>query len=386
MTCPDKNTIMMWFDGELTGSEADSISDHIKNCGSCRGLISAQKQMESVWRDAWVDPGDSGFKTMRRKLKPEIPWWRAQRTWFIAAALCAAYIGVKIFYLDGSVASLSDIAVEETSTTVHITEVSDLPQEAPREDMEEMIESECEEQEIETSQDELISGQSEIPEILEELSIDLALSASDCESAGEDPGMEILEEGDYTIGYSGTASNQRDRGLSDVQEEAEMVEEDFPEGMELYRSVSSSSTESAGFGMVAGTLSGGTGGGGSTPDSDGLSTSGDTDNFCDDSIDDVQSVYPAQIEQLAGMPVCEGYSISITLESKETIHVQRHQWDALFSLIDTLQAENCYSAGESLVLGVSIEGILSGHDSLSGTVIELPEAGYGNCAVTVLFF
>lgn len=355
MICPDKNIIMMWFDGELTGSEADSISDHIKNCGSCRGLISAQKQMESVWRDAWVDPGDSGFKTMRRKLKPEIPWWRAQRTWFIAAALCAAYIGVKIFYLDGSGTSLSEVAVEAMSPAITADEVIDMPEVEQMEEMEEMVASECEEQEVEASQDELISGQSEIPEIVEELSVDLALTASDYESTGEDPGMEILEE-------------------------------DFSESVELYRSVSSTSTESAGFGMVAGTLSGGIGGGGTASDSGRLSASGDTDNFCDDSIDDVQSTYPAQIEPPAGMPVCEGYSISIMLESKETIHVQRHQWDALFSLIDTLQAENCYSAGESLVLGVSIEGILSGHDSLSGTVIELPEAGYGNCAVTILFF
>ncbi|MCK5842920.1 MAG: hypothetical protein KAH31_12160, partial [Candidatus Sabulitectum sp.] len=196
MTCPDRNTLMIWCDKEIESPEADTISEHIKHCESCRIFTMAQKQMESVWRDSWNDPGEASFKKMRSNIKHATPWWRTQRTWFIAAALCAAYIGVKVFYIDGTGASLSSIALEETSVSVQIVsgDVSAPRDETLSEEMEEAVTVEFAEEEIELSPDELVSGQSEIPEAVEELSVDLALSVSDSGGLEVNSEMQVMEE------------------------------------------------------------------------------------------------------------------------------------------------------------------------------------------------
>ncbi len=376
MTCPDKSTLMMWVDGELPESEAKSISEHTRYCSNCRGFVSAQKQMESVWRDAWVDPADAHFETMRRKLKPVVPWWRTQRTWYIAAAVCAVYIGVKIFYVDGAGKSLSEIAAEETSPTVRVT-----TEEIPETPVEEIIEGGCDglEEEIGIPQQEFASGQSGISEIQEELSVHSRLSATDSERADEEE--DVLLEGDFTVaspenslyfGVTATGYLQDTCEVSDLP----VATGECEETDELCWDLGSvSSTEPGGLDTGAGTLSGGVGG----------AISGSAGLSCDDLTDSVQRVCPSQMEATAEASVYEGYRISITLESKEIIQIQRYQWNSLFLLIDSLRPENRYSIGEPLVLRISNEGIVSGPDVLTGTVIDLPETGYGDCAVTVLF-
>lgn len=386
MTCPDKETLMMWSDGELSGSEADRISDHVASCSDCRSFVNTQKQMESVWRNAWVDPEISNFETMRGNLKPQTPWWRTQRTWYIAAALCMAYIGVKIFYLDSTGPSLASIAMEETSVParVAVDDVSIAPYEAPEE---EMVATECEEQEIEISQDDTVSGQPETIEVIEELSVDLALSAGDSESYERE---DVVEELDFCAGYSGGSVNTMgtDQLLDSLSvSDLPAAVEEPSEEQEMFRTVSSSSvsSESADHGeaMVEGTISGatGTGGGGSSaPGLGGMSFSRDSDDHGDSFIEDLWSASPVQSEVSA-----DTYSLLITTDSKETIAIQRFQWDSLFSLIDSLQNENRDISLESFVLTVTSDGIVSGTDIPAGTVIDLPETGYGDCTVTVLF-
>lgn len=385
MTCPDKKTLMMWSDGELSGSEADKISDHMAGCSDCRNFINTQKQMESVWRDAWVDPKDSNFEAMRGNLKPQTPWWRTQRTWYIAAALCMAYIGVKIFYLDSSSPSLADIALKETSVPALVAEddVSTAPDEAYEEEMDV---SECEEQiEISVSQDETVSGQPETIEVIEELSVDLALSAGDSESYERE---DVVEELDFCAGYSGGSVNTvgtdqllDSRCFSDLPAAVEGITEE----LEMFRSVSSSSSsvssESADLGVAEGTLSGGTGGGGSSAQGlGGISFSQDTDDHSDVFIEDIQSASPVESGASA-----DTFSLLITTESKEIIPIQRFQWDSLFSLIDSIYNDNRDMPMESLVFTVTSDGIVSGADIPDGTVIDFPETGYGDCTVTVLF-
>ncbi len=359
----------MWADGEITGSEANSISDHISQCSTCSDFVSAQKQMESVWRKAWIHPADADFETMRRRLKPGIPWWQTRRAWYIAATVCAVYLGIRIFHVDGAGTSLSEIAAEETSVIARISadEVSCVPEAAP---MEEMIAGGCEgmEQEIEILQDELAFSQSDPPEIVEESLVDLSLSVSDSESAEEE---EILLEGDYAAEYVETAVSldvpamECLRGSNAALDNTEDAEEKIWGSGESFQSVSDFSTESAGFGVIGGSAG------------HYSAASGVCSTQTEDTAEAAADISPAQQG--------EGYSVSLTLESGEVIEIQRDVWDALFSFIDLLQHQNCYSAGKQLVFMVSSAGIVSGPDVPDSTVIDIPETGYGNCAVTVLF-
>jgi len=365
MTCPDRNTLMAWCDNEIVSPEADHISEHIKHCDSCRAFTIAQKQMESVWRDAWTDPGEVRFAKMRSSVKQETPWWRSQRTWFIAAAICAAYIGVKVFYIDGTGTSLSSIALQETPASVQVTttDISADQDESFVVEMEETAAVECAEEEFEIPQDELVAGQSEASEVIEELSVDLSLTES-----GSDVVFNSVE------GYRLMNSEDSPEPLETADEVLE--QEAFS------RIATACPTESAGSGMVGEGLSGGVGGGGSAAyGSVGTSILRDSDHQCDDSIEDAQTVLPVQSEiQLTA------YIVSVTLESKEDIQIQRFQWNSLFLMIDTLLEDNWNRSVEMLVFTVSSQGILSGDNMVEGTVIDIPEAGYGDCTVTVQFF
>ncbi len=387
MICPDRNTLMIWCDKEIVSPEADTISEHIKHCESCRTFTMAQKQMESVWRDSWKDPGEASFKKMRNSIKHAIPWWRTQRTWFIAAVLCAAYIGVKVFYIDGTGASLSSIALEEISVPVQITssDLSAARDENPLEEMEETAAVECEEEETEILEDELVSGLSETFEVIEELSVDLALSVSDFGVSEEDITMEAIGDADMIPGFPEVALNavegQYLMDSEDIADPSETADEGF-EQEELYRTSTACPPESAGSGIVEGEVSGGVGGGGGIAyGSVGMLPAPVTEDQSDDSIEYLQSTLSGQSETRMA-----AYSVSITLESKEIIQIQRPQWDSLFSMIDTLVEDNCNSSVEIFVFTVSSEGIISGDDVADGTVIAIPEAGYGDCTVTVHFF
>ena len=386
MTCPSGKDIMMWVDGEITGPKADRISEHLNHCHSCRAFVSAQKQMESVWRDAWVDPEDTGFETMRSRLVSVTPWWRMQRTWYIAAAVCTVYLGVRIFYVDGAGTPLASLVAEEPAATSHTVseEISDTPGETP---IEEMVDLGCEEQEEEIAPetDDLISGQTVISEVLEETLVVSRISTTGSESPDEgDVSLDI----DPVFGFSEISTDMATTDREELSNDTETAEAELRDSEELYRSADYFSGGSTGSGAVEGVLSGGSGAGGGG--GVGLSTvSGGAVSACDETErnDDLSGVFqracPSQTSEASS--VLLDYSVLVTLESKETVDVQREVWNALFSLIDSLQHEILFSSGETLVLGVSVEGSVSGEGIPAGTVIDLPEAGYGNCKAAVLF-
>ncbi|MCK5843038.1 MAG: hypothetical protein KAH31_12765, partial [Candidatus Sabulitectum sp.] len=318
---------MAWCDNEIASPEADIISEHIQHCDSCRAFTTAQKQMESVWRDAWTDPGEASFDKMRKSVKRETPWWRTQRTWFIAAAICAAYIGVKVFYIDGSGTSLSSIALEESSAPAEAVAggISVAQDETLPEEMEETAAAEYAEEEIEFLQDELVSGQSEILGVVEELSVDPALSVSDSGVSEGDAEMEDAEEdADFVPSYPDVILNavggHHNVESEDMSELPGTVDESL-EQEAVFRTAGSISSEHDGSGMVEGALSGGAGGGGSTAyGSVEMSSAFVPEDQCDDSVEDIHSVLPAQSETLMVT-----YSVSVTLESKQIIQIQRLQ-------------------------------------------------------------
>lgn len=348
MTCPDKKVLMMWADGEITGSEADAISRHTAQCEDCKAFVSAQKKLESIWRNAWVDPDEVAFDTMRKSVQPATSWWQMQRVWYTAAAICAVYLGVRVFYT-GPGTSLSDIAVVEAGSTAGAVD------EPLFSEQEELIQDEEALEEMIIPEEECPSPQSEISEI------DGTLSDIQQLSAAEVVLNEDTEAGANVI----HATSER---LQSTQKESAVETEDISERLDY--------VGSAGCATVIGEAVPEGGGGGYALGSGGQSSG--------DFSDDIQKIYPVQAS--ACSPASESYSVSLTLESNEIIFIQRYEWNSLFAQIDTLQHRNSYSTTESVVLKISDGGVFSEPATLAGIAIDIPEESYGNCVVTVLFF
>lgn len=120
MSCPDRDEIMRWLDGELPEGRRAELEDHLGSCGECRSLLESQRLIESAWRESWKDPDETAFESMRRGILSPPPWWKRQRTWFAVAAVFSVYFGVRVFFLDGSGAPMSRYA-EEAMPTVTVT-------------------------------------------------------------------------------------------------------------------------------------------------------------------------------------------------------------------------------------------------------------------------
>ncbi len=117
---------------------------------------------------------------------------------------------------------------------------------------------------------------------------------------------------------------------------------------------------------------------------------GDEDQQQDESSDSPLSSCPAPVEEYlvtvsSSSEISKSYSICIVLETEEETSIQRTDWQSLFELIDRMYQENCYLAGEELILTVDIEGNVSGSNVHDGTVIDIPQTGYGNSLVFIEF-
>ncbi|HRW78858.1 MAG TPA: anti-sigma factor, partial [Candidatus Sabulitectum sp.] len=165
MSCPDRDELMRWLDGELPEGRRSELEAHLGSCAKCRSLIESQKLIEKVWRDSWQDPDDTAFEMMRRGILSRPPWWKRQRTWFAVAAVFSVYFGVRVFFLDGSGTPMARYA-EEAAPTVVVT--------GTRPAGDEVQEAEIEEQEMAVEEENLseqaILGNEEtpVPEPIEE--------------------------------------------------------------------------------------------------------------------------------------------------------------------------------------------------------------------------
>jgi hypothetical protein len=359
MSCPERSTLLQWLDGELASSEAKAVYEHVENCSRCRGFVTAQKHMESVWRGSWVDPPDSDFTTMRQVLTPVTQWWKTPRTWYIAAAVCAAYIGVKVFYIDEAGTSLSTIVRQESSVESIPASVEQTDAEyseelfaSPVEDIEESME---EEEQIDALSDEVgeqpLSDQSVSP------------PAFGTEEADVSDETEVSEFQEETV----------DVLLSTSDTEAEIAEEES-----FFRSAASgvaASTDDEGS-VTAGI---GGGGGGLAAGTAGFAQTSMSDSPVDAAHEDA---VPSAVEEAGGSLSC---TVTITLESGEVFELGRDSWPSLFELIDTFSAKSSSSISELFVIRVGSDGTVSGAIVPEGTVIDVPDERYGNCEVTVLF-
>jgi len=366
VTCPERTVLLQWLDGELAPSEAEAVSEHVEECCTCRGFVSAQKHMESVWRESWVDPPDSDYTVLHDALTPAAPWWKTPRTWYIAAAVCAAYIGVKIFYINGAGTPLANVVQQETS--VEPIPVSGEP--ADEECPEEMIASSVEEldlsMELEEEQMEVLPAEAGEILLSDQPVLPPASSAEDSEVQDEIEVSEPLEGLADTAGISSVSSQEH------LQDEsggffADVVPE---ESDRLYQSTVSGAAASV---AAEGSVTAGIGGGGSAG-----RTAGFAQTNMPHSPDDA-----AAAEEDFGSAAC---IVTVTLESEEAFELKREDWPSVFKLADKLRAMNRYSSSESLVLRVGSDGTVSGASIPEGTVIDVPDERYGNCEVTVLFY
>ncbi len=348
MICPSKEILLAWIDKELPVSEIETISAHVEKCTDCENYILAQKKMETVWRNAWVDPDESDFKTMRSSIEPATQWWRRQQTWFLAAVICAAYIGVKIFYVDEETRSLSSIVIEQTISATHEDLVDDVEPVIQEESEETVVSEETE------NMDDIVEGQ--ISDVSSEHSEVLVIEDESMTEHYSD------SEGDLPVDIAGINS---DVSFASTESSPAVVQVAVQD--ELCFAAGTSNLPPSG-GAV------GTGGGGSGDSGIGGLPTQESEN-------DVQRVYESPCEAILSVT----YTVSIVQQSKETYVIQRSDWDSLFSIIDSLLAEKSYLAGESLVLGINSDGFISGDETLDGVLIGIPRTSYENCSVIVYF-
>jgi hypothetical protein len=370
MTCIDRNSLMMWVDGELSAQEAGKISEHINNCAKCSAFIETQKRMESLWREEWTDPSESAFEIMRSRLSPELPWWQKQRTWFIAAAVCAVYLGVRVFFTGNAGTPLSEIAIQEELQPV--VAASDVPLET----------------EIEEQMEQSVIVQAEDTDFTDNQSVtddspagdELIISAQEEENLGEVSGNSAFSDWqavDLTMAAedyaesSETMETDRERAAS-VQDQTDCL--------------AGTVQQSAGAGAESAS-GGGTGSGAGGLSGVEYSCYRDTAGVLgQDSSPAPSGEAMASGCAYSSSSISSGYTISITMESTEIAVLERSDWIALFALTDKLQAENFYSSGDDVVLSVGITGAVTGPEEINGAVIDIPETIYGNSTITVHFY
>jgi hypothetical protein len=175
VSCPSRENLLEWYDGELSDPDASQVDAHVSRCAECALFIGSVKRMENIWRADWTDPEDSAFDLFRQGLSPAVPWWKRQRSWFIAAAVFAVYLGVRIFQFGDHAPDLARMAEQEVRSNVQPTpemtdSAAELPLEVSSEEMEEPAYAESQEEiaveeEAFDSQDEVVTQQAIQPPV-----------------------------------------------------------------------------------------------------------------------------------------------------------------------------------------------------------------------------
>ncbi len=311
MSCPDRDELMRWLDGELPEGRRSELEAHLGSCAKCRSLIESQKLIEKVWRDSWQDPDDTAFEMMRRGILSRPPWWKRQRTWFAVAAVFSVYFGVRVFFLDGSGTPMARYAEEATPT---VTVTGGRP---PAEDssVEEAEEPEMLLEEETVVEQAAMDEDSPSPEPVEEAVFEeeilspatVTFSAAEAEGTGD----ELLEVSGLA-GLTGGAASSPD----DETEE---------QGYFSTESVSSS----AGVGAADASI--GYGGGGSVQVSRALEESQDCLNQSES--DEIRSVV---MDCAASPPAGPSYLVTAVFPDGTSDTLLREEWIDLFAMLDSI--------------------------------------------------
>ena len=128
--CPSFRELMALMDGELPEYRRREVKGHLEACPRCKSIVESQKRMEESWRDAFVAPPESGFRSMRRRvLQGDGASSGSRLLRFglpVAAALITALVGLKLFVpgaggLLGTVESPSVTAARRAEETMVTT-------------------------------------------------------------------------------------------------------------------------------------------------------------------------------------------------------------------------------------------------------------------------
>lgn len=397
MSCPDKQILSAWMDNELKETEAERITNHVNSCSECKRYINSQKLLETVWREGWQDPAKKDFEQMRDTLKQNSPskkWWKSERTWYVAAVICAAYLGVKIFVLDNAGTSLSEIAISETyNESVPGSPVSHEQEESVFEAEIEIVEEvsipiESEDEEIGDD----IAGLLEESEAEEEEIVFYDLQAVDLiETSSSVDGSTGVSSGYSTTAYGsgGLAGGQSGGETGEVGISSNRL----TEGSSTEFSIADSPTLVS-SGDVGSTVSTVTGGGGSGSVSIDQSFCGGSvaspEECCDEEIFDVsmQTEYAeADADDLANRDrqSLKNCSVQVVLSSGTIASVSPSFWPSLFDLLESILENNPLFENSEIMLLVDETGAVTGPGIENDAVVELPDQSYSDCVIHIHF-
>jgi hypothetical protein len=88
---------MAFSDGEMDGSAAQKLRDHLAACDECRAVIESQRHLETAWRGSFVEPSEAEFDRLERSISGRMvrkPFYI--RALPVAAALLVALAGIRL--------------------------------------------------------------------------------------------------------------------------------------------------------------------------------------------------------------------------------------------------------------------------------------------------
>lgn len=375
MSCPGKQVLSAWMDNELTETEAEKITNHIESCLECKSYINSQKLLETVWREGWKDPVKKDFEQMRNTLQQKIPskkWWKTERTWYIAAVLCAAYLGVKIFVVDNAGTSLSDIAMsEQINDAIPTSEVSS---EVPELEAEVVVENDDETEELIIPAEEAV----EIEPIVafEYTELDMQESSFSVDD------IVVEGSGGYSAtGYGSGGILEEETGETDAHETrivdntlVEFAVSDAPSGLSSGDAMNSATSGAAGGGrgvdhrMVGGSVA-------AMPE----------EYVEHEVLDVVAQSASADTDVNRDRTLLKNCSVQVVLSSGTIASVSSSLWPSLFDLLESILENNPLFENSDIMLFVDETGAVTGPGVENAIVLELPDQSYSDCVIHIHF-
>ncbi len=380
MSCPDKQVLSAWMDNELTETEAEKIANHVNSCHKCKSYINSQKLLETVWREGWEDPVKKDFEQMRNTLQQKNPskkWWKTERTWYIAAVLCAAYLGVKIFVVDNAGTSLSDIAMSEQHTDD--TPASEVSFEAADLEAEVVVVAENDD-EIENENEDFVIPAEEAEEI-----VVFEFAESDIQESS--PSVDdIVAEG--SSGYSATgygSGGPLEEETSDIDACQIQMADDA-----LVEFTASDAPSGLSSGDAMNSVTSGAAGGGSSGGTDHRMVGGSVAAVPEECIEEEILDVTAQSSSAdtfvsRGRNLLKNSSVQVVLSSGTIASISSTLWPSLFDLLESVLESNPLFENSDIMLFVDETGVVSGPGVENGTVIELPDQSYSDCVIHIHF-
>ncbi len=377
MSCPDKQVLSAWMDNELTEAETEEIASHINSCLECKNYINSQKLLETVWREGWEDPVKKDFEQMRNTLQQKNPskkWWKTERTWYIAAVLCAAYLGVKIFVVDNAGTSLSDIAMsEQINDAISTSEVSS---EVPELEAEVVVENDDETEELIIPAEEAVEIEPIVAFEYTELDMqESPFSVDDIVAEGS--------SGYSATGYGSGGILEEETGETDAYETriadntlVEFAVSDAPAGISSSDTINSVTSGATGGGSSGGTDHRMVGG----------SVAAMPEEYVEHEVLDVvaQSA-SADTDVNRDRTLLKNCSVQVVLSSGTIASVSSSLWPSLFDLLESILENNPLFENSDIMLLIDEAGTVSGPGVEDSIVIELPDQSYLDCVIHIHF-